>query len=134
VSRRKATRRLHDAPVLLPPPKASYLALENAKRVVQLQHVTQWMAFTVGMWVTQDVEDIDEDFAALWGLTCWFCGLQLPGTVHDFWTGSPILDRKRMPTRFDYDRPTAGEGPTQLRLPGEEGQRTAGDEATEAWP
>jgi hypothetical protein len=92
--------RMHHAPVPASLPRYAYLASKNAKRAEQLQWVTQWMAFVVGMWAIQGLDGISVDFTALWGLTGWFCGLQLPETVHDLWSGPPILEHK--PRRLQF--------------------------------
>jgi hypothetical protein len=121
---------MHDAPVPPSPPKYSYLHKKNAKRVEQLQYVTEWMAFVLGMWTAQDPEFLDEDFAALWGLTRWLCGLRLPKTVDDFWTGPPVLERKPTPQPQDgngHNGQTAREEPTPPpTLTAGRGQRVAG--------
>lgn len=129
---------MHDAPVLPPPLRVSYLAADNAKRVEQLQWVTLRMAFTVGFWTTKDPEDIDDDFAALWGLTCWFCGLQLPQTVDDFWRGPSVLERNLTPPpqhRNDRSGQAAKEGTDDAEVDGRQGANrslattTVGNEA-----
>lgn len=106
-----------------PPPKYSYLHRKNAERVEQLIYVTKWMAVVIGTWVELDPEFLDEDFASVWTLTRWLCGLQLPETVDDFWTGPPVLERKPTPPPKDRNGSsdqTAREEPTPpLTLTGE---------------
>jgi hypothetical protein len=96
VSRRRAARRLHAAPVPPPPPRVSYLALENAKRVEHIQIVAKKMVIATITWATRNPDYIGDQFAALWGTTRWLCGLKLPETVEEFWSGAPILELKPM--------------------------------------
>jgi hypothetical protein len=97
-----------------PSPKYSYLHRKNAERVEQLIYVTKWMAVVIGTWVELDPEFLDEDFAPVWTMTRWLCGLQLPETVDDFWTGPPVLERKaaQRPQQNGRNGHTAREGAT----------------------
>lgn len=108
--------RLQGPPAPSPPPKYSYLHRKNAERVEQLQYVAKWMAVVTGTWIVPEPEFLDDGFVALWTLTRWICGLQLPETVDDFWTGPPVLERgaARRPQQNGRNGHTAREGAPSL--------------------
>jgi hypothetical protein len=90
---------MHNAPVPPPPPKVSYLADEDARRVEQLEFVARKMVQVVVTWASRDSDYIGDQFAALWATTRWVCELELPKTDDDFWAGPPVLARMTPPTQ-----------------------------------